>query len=193
MSNTMKILKNLGVHEIARRVFATNGVDALLSSIGVLAGTNSLAHPKDPAVYVGAVLGGAISLGFLSGFLGVMITERSERLRELREIESSVMASLEDSMYAKAVNYASLYVALWSLMGSLGLPLTVLVPLMFSLRKLLDIEMAVRISLAIAYVELFLLGIYIGKATSPLKVALQYLALGLVATLLASSVGALIS
>jgi len=192
MPKILKILEDLGVISIAKRVFATNGIDSLLSAIGVLSGTSSVAHPRDPAVYVGAVLGGALSLGLLSGFLGVLITERSERLKELKEMERSIASSLAGSMYAKVVNYASLYVALWSLAGSLGLPLTVLIPLIMSLSGILDLALAVKASLIVAYIELFLLGIYIGKGTSPLKVALQYLSLGIVATIITSLLGSIL-
>ncbi|UXD22407.1 hypothetical protein IPA_04440 [Ignicoccus pacificus DSM 13166] len=187
------MLKNLKIDEIARRVFATNGVDALLSAIGVLSGTSSISHSENPNVYLGAVLGGALSLGLLSGFLGVMITERSERLKELKELEKSMMKKLDNTMYARVVNYASIYVALWSLLGSLGLPLIAITPLFLALRGLLVTHQAVLWSLVMAHIELFLLGLYIGKDTSPIRIALQYLSLGIAAHIIASMLGAIIS
>jgi len=193
MPGVMRLIKNIGIDEIARRVFATNGVDALLSAIGVLSGTNSISHSKDPTVYLGAVMGGALSLGLLSGFLGVFITERSERLKELREMEKSVMKELGNTMYSKIVNYASVYVAFWSLLGSLGLPLWAITPLLLALKGLLGTETSIILSLVIAHTELFALGFYIGKETSPIKVALEYLFLGIASFTIATTLGTVIS
>ena len=172
--------------EIAKRLFITNGVDSLISTIGVVSGTYVTTKQADPRLYLGASLGGAVALGFLSGFLGVYLTERVERMKELEEMEKEVMGNLSKSLYAKATNYVALYVALWSALGSLGLPMIALLP--FFVAFFVKIN-AVFISLAIMYLELFTLGLYAGRS---LRTALSYLLLGLGATALASALGDLL-
>ena len=184
-----KLIRQLGAEEIAKRLFVTNGVDALLSTIGVVTGTFVATHQTDPKVYLGASLGGALSLGLLSGFLGVYLTERSERKEELEEMEKEIMGDLSHSVYAKATNYLALYVAFWSVLGSLGLPLVALSPFFAVYLSSLKSVDAVYASLAIAYAELAALGLYSGRS---LKTALSYLGLGVAATLIAFALGDLL-
>ncbi len=181
-----KLIDQLGAKEIAKRLFITNGVDSLLSTIGVVTGTFVASHAQDPRTYLGASLGGALSLGLLSGFLGVYLTERSERKEELEEMEKEIMGDLSHSLYAKATNYLAFYVALWSALGSLGLPLIALTPFMVATLVQMNINDVVFATIAIAYAELLLLGAYSGRS---LKSALSYLALGLAATLIAMLLG----
>jgi len=182
------VIESLGVREIARRMLATNGVDSLLSTIGILNGTLNATHLKDPNVYLSSVLGGAISLGLLSGFVGVYITERTERLKELNRIEKAMAKKLTKSLYAKAINYASIYVALWSLIGSLLLPMLSLIPIALSKMGLIETDRAVILSILIAHLELLVIGLVLG-GKKKFNVALQYLALGIAATLISTMLG----
>jgi len=181
-----ELLELLEDEGIAKRLFVTNGVDSLLSTIGVVTGTYVTTHELDPRVYLGASLGGAMALGLLSGFVGVYITEKVERLKELSEMEKEVIGSLRKSVYAKATNYLALYVALWSALGSLGLPLLALSPFLLALFFNFN---AVYASLFLAYLELTFLGLYAGR---DLKSAAMYLALGLAATAVAAALGRLL-
>jgi len=185
----LKLARQLGAEEIAKRLFVTNGVDSLLSTIGVVTGTYVASHHSDPRVYLGASLGGALSLGLLSGFLGVYLTERSERKEELEEMEKKILGDLSKSLYARATDYLALYVALWSVLGSLGLPLIALTPFFLSYVLSISSSEAVYASILIAYAELLALGFYSGKS---LRTALSYLALGLAATLIAYTLGDLL-
>ncbi len=182
------VLEGLEVKEIARRMLATNGVDSLLSTIGILSGTFTATHSTDPNIYLSSVLGGAISLGLLSGFVGVYITERAERIKELRRIERAMARRLSDSLYARVINYASLYVAFWSLIGSLVLPLVSIIPVMFSKFKIINTVTGVILSVALAHVELVTIGVLLGEGNKA-RVSLQYLALGIAATLVSMSLG----
>ncbi|ALU11620.1 hypothetical protein EYM_03115 [Ignicoccus islandicus DSM 13165] len=187
-----EVIESLGVKEIARRMLATNGVDSLLSTIGILNGTLSATHSNDPNIYLSSVLGGAVSLGLLSGFVGVYITERAERLEELRKIERAMARKLNKSFYAKAVNYASVYVALWSLVGSLVLPLTSLIPIILSKFGVLETTLGVLLSIVLAHLELSLIGLSFG-GSNRVKVAIQYLILGIGATIISMLLGNVIS
>ncbi len=158
----------------------TNAIDSLLSTVGVVMGT-SASQVSDPKVYIGAALGGALSLGLLSGFLGVYLTERTEKIKELREIEKAMMADLQKSIYAKTISSSALYVAFWSLMGSLAIPIIALIPFFVALIVKLPQGAEVAGSLSIAYSELFILGFISDRS---LRSALLYLSLGLIATVL---------
>ena len=170
---------------IARRLFITNAVDSVLSTIGIVTGT-SASHVSDPKVYISAALGGALSLGLLSGFLGVYLTERAEKVRELQEIEKAMLADLSNSVYAKTIASSALYVAFWSLLGSLLMPIIALLPFFVGLVVRLPEGFEVSSSLVIAYSELVSLGLISGRS---LRSALLYLGLGLIATALVKLLG----
>ena len=70
-----------GISEIARRYFAMNAFDGVLTIIGVLMGTMA-ANVADPAIVLTTGLATAVSMG-ISGLWGAYLTETAERTRAL--------------------------------------------------------------------------------------------------------------
>jgi len=166
---------------IARRMFITNSIDSILSSLGVNIGAYS--SDLDPKIMILAVLGGSLSLSIVSGFIGVFVSERAERVRELKELEKKLGARLKSSLYAKSITLIPLYVALWSSIGMLVFPLIIVIPYVLALINLLKMWEAFVISIGITLTSLTVIGAYLGFVTGE-KIqisALRTLGLGLLA------------
>ena len=97
------------VGEIARRYFAMNAFDGVLTTLGVLVGSY-LGHAHSAHQVVAVGLGAAVAMG-ISGFYGSYLIERAERDRSLRELEDVTLSSLEDSDIAAASTYATIVIA----------------------------------------------------------------------------------
>jgi predicted membrane protein (TIGR00267 family) len=162
-----------------RGLFVTNSVDSIVSALGVNVGAYT--PGIDVKVMILAVLGGSISLSIISGFMGVLLSERAERIRELKELERKLGASLRGSIYARATTIIPLYVALWSSTGMLLFPLVMVVPYLASLAGLIGVWEAFLASIAISLVSLMAIGGYLGVITGEgiLISALRTLGLGL--------------
>jgi len=161
----------LKAKEIARRMFVTNSFDGLLSSLGVVLG-NYVSGTDNVESYIGTVLGASFSLGFFSGIVATYLSERAERLRELKRTERVMLHSLKGTIYEKAAKLVPIYVALWSGLGAIVLPLIGISP--FLTVKMLNIEVATAIlvyaSAAIMILELFALGYYLGMISGENRV-----------------------
>jgi len=148
------------VRAIARRMFVTNAFDSLLASLGVsVGGFSSKANPELLAL---SIIGGGLAMGLFSSMVGVYISERAERLRELRELERSMAKKLEDTIYARLARIIPLYVALWSGLGATTFPLAVASPYLVSGLGILPMREAFYLSISAGLGLTTLLGYYLG-------------------------------
>ena len=148
------------VGEIARRYFAMNAFDGVLTTLGVLVGS-SIGHARSAHQVVAVGLGAAVAMG-VSGFYGSYLIERAERDRSLRELEGVTLSSLEDSDIAAASTYATIVIALVDGASPFLAALLVLLPF---LGGLMSMSAAYVSGVAIAFVELFLLGLFLGRVS----------------------------
>jgi predicted membrane protein (TIGR00267 family) len=148
------------VGEIARRYFAMNAFDGVLTTLGVLVGS-SIAHVHSARQVVAVGLGAAVAMG-VSGFYGSYLIERAERDRSLRELEDVTLSSLEDSDIAAASTYATVVIALVDGASPFVAALLVLLPF---LGGLMSMHTAYVTGVAVAFVELFLLGLFLGRVS----------------------------
>ncbi|ALL01177.1 hypothetical protein Pyrde_1129 [Pyrodictium delaneyi] len=154
----------LNAHSIARRMFVTNSFDGLLSGLGVILGSY-LSGASNPINYVGSVIGASFSMGFFSGVVATYLSERAERLQELRKTERAMLHPLRGSIYEKAAKIVPIYVALWSGLGAMLLPVIGVSPFIFAeiLKADVSVTVLVYTSAGIMVAELFTLGAYLGK------------------------------
>ena len=146
------------VGEIARRYFAMNAFDGVLTTLGVIVG-GYIAHVHSAHQIVSVGLGAAVAMG-VSGFYGSYLIERAERDRSLRELEEVTLSSLGDSDIAAASTYATIVIALVDGISPFIAAGLVLLPFF-----LVDINAAYRAGVIIAFVELFLLGTFLGRVS----------------------------
>jgi predicted membrane protein (TIGR00267 family) len=170
----------LEAKSIARRMFVTNSFDGLLSSLGIILGAY-IAGLRDPAAYVGTVVGASFSMGVFSGIIATYFSERAERMRELRMLEKQLLHDLKGSVYEKAVKFVPLYVALWSGLGVVLLPALGVTPfIVLPLIGGAPVWLMVYSSVALILLEIFLLGVYLGRVAgeSPVRNGLKLLGIG---------------
>jgi predicted membrane protein (TIGR00267 family) len=155
------------VRAIARRMFVTNAFDSLLASLGVsVGGFSSKANPELLAL---SIIGGGLAMGLFSSVIGVYISERAERLRELRELERSMAKKLDGTIYARLARLIPLYVALWSGLGATTFPLAVASPYLVSGLDLIPIGEAFYLSIGSGLGLAALLGYYLGGVSGENK------------------------
>jgi predicted membrane protein (TIGR00267 family) len=148
-----------GVGEIARRYFVINAFDGSLTTLGVIAGAYA-GGVKTAGTVVSLILATAVSIG-VSGVYGSYQVERAERDRALREIEQTTLSSLKDTSLYSASRYATVLVAAVDGVSPLVSSLLIMIPFFFV--PPLAIRTGYYAGAAVAFVELFLLGAFLGR------------------------------
>lgn len=149
------------VGEIARRYFAMNAFDGVLTSVGILAGA-FLGGVEKAGTVISVVAAAAVSMG-VSGFYGSYLVERAERARALRELERSTLSRLEHTDIGAASRYASIVIAVVDGASPALASLLMLAPFFFIADT--GLHTAFYVGWAVAFLELFLLGVFLGRVS----------------------------
>lgn len=148
-----------GIAEIARRYFAMNAFDGVLTTIGILMG-NYIGGVRSASVVISVGLATSISMG-VSGLWGAYLTEAAERQRDLAELEKISLTDLGQTKIGRASRMAVVIVALVDGLAPFAAALIVLIPL-FAAPLISNILVSYALSLATALVTLFGLGMFLG-------------------------------
>ncbi|MBC7232739.1 MAG: hypothetical protein H5T68_05805 [Chloroflexi bacterium] len=171
------------VGEIARRYFAMNSFDGVLTILGVLMG-NYLAHVREPTVVIITGLATSVSMA-ISGLWGAYLTESAERQRSLDDLEEYTLADLSNTRIGRAARVAVVIVAMVDGLAPLLASFLVLLP--FFLTYLWgNILYSYYSALAIALSSLFALGAFLGKIAKQnvFLAGLKMIAAGILALIL---------
>lgn len=153
-------IANIG--EIARRYFAMNAFDGVLTIIGVLMG-NYTAHVRNASVVLVTGFSTSIAMG-ISGLWGAYLTESAERKRDLNDLENHTLTDLSGTKIGRASRAAVVVVALVDGLAPFLAALVVLLPFFFS-GLLADVVLSYYLSLAMALVVLFAVGAFLGSVS----------------------------
>ena len=180
-------IANIG--EIARRYFAMNAFDGVLTIIGVLMG-NYVAHVRDAKVVIVTGFSTCMAMG-VSGLWGAYMTESAERKRDLSELENHTLSDLSQTKIGRASRVAVVVVALVDGLAPFLAALVVLLPFFFS-GLLADIVFSYYASLGMALVVLFAVGAFLGKVSKQNLIisGVKMIGAGLVSILLSYFLGA---
>ncbi|UCF59649.1 MAG: VIT1/CCC1 transporter family protein [Anaerolineaceae bacterium] len=149
----------VNIAEIARRYFAMNAFDGVLTIIGVLMG-NFTAGVEDPRIVVTTGLATCVAMG-ISGLWGAYLTEAAERQRELLELEQDILTDLQDTTLGKASRAAVVIVALVDGLSPFLAALVVLTPF-FVPQLFPSLRWTYITAIALALITLFSLGAFLG-------------------------------
>jgi len=150
-------------HRIARRYFVTNGFDGALTMLGITMGFYTSGEVAVPVV-ISACLGAAIALG-VSGLASAYVSETAEREKELKELEQAVVGDLEYTAHGRAARLAPVFIAAVNGFAPLLIALLIMTPLWFS-HAGIDLPLSpLESSIYIAFVVLFLLGVFLGTVS----------------------------
>ena len=114
------------IGEIARRYFAMNAFDGVLTIIGVLMGSYT-ARVRDATIVIVTGLSTCIAMG-ISGLWGAYLTESAERKRDLDDLESHTLSDLRGTKIGRASRVAVVVVALVDGLAPFLSALVVLLP-----------------------------------------------------------------
>jgi predicted membrane protein (TIGR00267 family) len=177
-----------GVAEIARRYFAMNAFDGVLTTIGVLMG-NYLGDVRSPSIVIRIGIATSIAMG-VSGLWGAYLTEAAERERDLAELERVSLTDLGQTKIGRASRMAVIIVALVDGLAPAMAALIVLIPL-FAVSLIGNILVSYALSLALALIGLFGLGMFLGRISGRglIGYGLRTLVAGLVSIALSFALG----
>jgi predicted membrane protein (TIGR00267 family) len=144
---------------IARRYFAMNAFDGVLTSLGIIVGA-FVGGVQQAGAVVSVVAAAAASMG-VSGAYGSFLIERAERGRALRELEESTLSRLHDTQIGAASRYASIVIAVIDGLSPAIASAMILIPFLVAGGG--HLHAAFYAGGAIAFVELFLLGMFLGR------------------------------
>ncbi len=151
-----------GIAEIARRYFAMNAFDGVLTTIGVLAG-NYLAGVRDLSIPIRIGIATSIAMG-ISGLWGAYLTESAERQRELADLEKISLIDQSETSIGRASRFAVIVVSVVDGLAPALAAFIVLIPLFLGSwinNPILSYSLAGGIALFL----LFGLGLFLGKVS----------------------------
>ena len=145
---------------IARRYFVMNGFDGAMTAFGIILGS-WIAGVSKPGVIVLSGLGACLAMG-LSGFFGAYMAERAERERHLKELEKATHNHVDPIQY-EASRFVEFYVTLIDGLSPTLTAIISIIPFILVSAGWMSIGDAYIVSMILALITLFLLGIYLGK------------------------------
>ncbi len=145
---------------IARRAFANNSFDGVLTMVGVVMGSFAVGI-QDEAIVLVTGLSTAMAIG-ISGGWGAYLTESAERRHDIAELERITLSDLQDTQIGKASRAAVVLVTAVDGLSPFMAAAIVVVPFLF-VPLFPSITYAFYASLGIALVALFGLGNYLGN------------------------------
>jgi len=148
-------------HGIVRRYLVVNGFDGALTMLGMIIGFY-LTGTNDMAVIVSACVGAAVALT-VSGISSAYISETAEKQKELRELEQAMIEDLSQSVHGRATRMLPLVVALVNGLSPFAISLLIVSPIWLA-SVAIDLPIPpLQLSILVALVVLFMLGIYLGR------------------------------
>lgn len=180
VNNVREYSRIAGVAEIARRYFAMNAFDGVMTTIGVVMG-NWLAGVRDVGIPIRTGVATSIAMG-VSGLWGAYLTEAAERQRELTELEKLSLVDQSDTKIGRASRLAVVIVAVVDGFAPFLAALVVLIPLFFA-ALVGSVMTSYILSGVVALLALFGLGMFLGQVSkrSLVGYGLRTLAAGIVA------------
>ncbi|MBT3463826.1 hypothetical protein HN789_02785 [archaeon] len=160
-----KFLKNYkeydkisNISNIARRVFANNSFDGILTIMGILLGAY-YAGIDSAMVIIKTGLGASIAMG-VSGAWGAYYTEKAERKKKIHELEKAILKDMKSTKIERAENFAVKIITVTDGLSPFISSLIVITPFFFVNGNLFS---AYVISMIIAFILLGFLGAFLGK------------------------------
>lgn len=163
--NIKTYLDITGVSKIARRYFVMNTFDGALTVMGIIIGAY-VSGIREPETILSTGIAASIALG-ISGASSAYMTEQAERAMELKHLGNAMLTDLNNTKHERASKFASIYTAAVNGVTPLIIGSIVLLPFFIS-TFILPIEEvfgigAFKSSLAISYVTLISLSVYLAK------------------------------
>ncbi len=176
---------------IARRYFIKNGFDGSMTVLGIVVGS-WIVRVSEPEIVVTAGLGACLAMG-VSGLFGAYMTEKAERKKHLKTVETAMLTDLSDTVLGDASDFVSLYAAFIDGASPVLTAVISLIPFILTLTGIFTIWNAYIVSLILTLATLFSLGLYLGKIANEniLLFGIQTVAAGILIVVIVLLLGAI--
>lgn len=151
-----------GIAEIARRYFAMNAFDGVLTTIGVLVG-NYLAGVRDLSIPIRIGIATSIAMG-ISGLWGAYLTETAERQRELADLQKISLIDQSKTSIGRASRFAVIVVSIVDGLAPALAAMIVMIPLFLG-PLIQNPVLSYGFAAGLALLSLFALGMFLGKVS----------------------------
>jgi predicted membrane protein (TIGR00267 family) len=149
--------------EFARRAFANNAFDGVLTFLGILMG-NLVLTEFHPSTIIKIGLSACLAIG-MSGAFGRFLSERAERKRFLKQIEKNMFIDLSDSRLGQEAKKKAITI---SIIDGVSPALTAVIPLspfFLAQASVIPVNVSIITSFALVFIVLFGLGMFLGKTS----------------------------
>jgi len=169
-----------GLSEIARRYFVMNAFDGALTMLGIIIGA-FISGAIDHRIIIGTGISASLAMG-ISGVSGAYMTEKAERIRNLKKLESALLINLKTTKHGKATRFAWFFAAFVDGASPALAAMFVISPFFLVAYGLMPEIQAFRASLVMAFLLLFGLGAHLARTSdeSMWKYGIQMLIVGLI-------------
>lgn len=180
------------IKDIAHRYFVLNGFDGLYTMLGIIVGSYVAGH-HNPSVVLSSGFAGIIALG-ISGSASAYLSEKAMSEKQLKKLEESMLVSLEDSVHKDAGDFAAVFTSMVNGFSPVLTAVIMIFPFVLAQLGVMGVEAAFYFSMAIAAVEIFMLGVFLGEVTysSRLKYGASMLVIGVFAVAVSYMVGSIL-
>ncbi len=157
-----EVFKSLHVDGIARRYFILNGFDGILTILGISVGAY-IAKVSQPSLIISSSIGTAVGL-MVSGVTGAYVTEKAERLGQLKKLKQTMVSDMEGSVQEKNVKTKSTLIAIINGISPMLCALISMVPYFLAHLGLIEmVNTAYYASMTVSGILLILFGSFLGK------------------------------
>ena len=132
----------------------------MYTMLGIIIGAYVSGH-HDPRIVLGSGFAGVIALG-ISGSASAYYTEKAERERGLKKLESSMLTDLRGTLHDESQSFASFMTAFVNGFSPILAAIVMAAPFLLSMRGIMVVEDAFLLSIVIGLTEIFSLGYYLG-------------------------------
>ncbi|MGP3667034.1 MAG: hypothetical protein ACKD6N_01165 [Candidatus Bathyarchaeota archaeon] len=156
-------LRALKAEEMLRRYFILNAFDGALSILGMVVG-EYVVGVKNPSIIIGSCLGACLAMS-LSGFFGAYMSEKAERVKQLKDLETTLFTSLKNSFLDKAAKVTVIGAAFIHGVSPVLTIIIAITPFFITYLNLITFEEAFYCFLGLTLTLLFMLGLFLGKVS----------------------------
>lgn len=185
-----RIFGGVGGGRIAQRYIVLNGFDGILTVLGITVGAFST-QVDAPIVMISSGVGTAVGL-LVSGISGAYVTEKAQRLRQYKELESAMLKDLDGSIHEEKVQTESFTISIFNGLSPFLCALFSLIPYFLASWGLIDmVNTAYYASMGLSGLLLATLGAFLGRIAkeSMVKFALKMLLVGAVTAVIMYALG----
>jgi predicted membrane protein (TIGR00267 family) len=158
-----RILNDVLYDEYARRAFANNAFDGALTFLGILMG-NLVLSEFHPSTVIRIGLSTCLAIG-MSGAFGRFLSERAERKRSLKKIEKNMFTDLSGSSLEREAKKKTITISIIDGVSPALAAVVPLSPFFLAQASVISVDVSIVASLALVFIVLFGLGIFLGKTS----------------------------